>query len=77
MNYPHTTTTDPNAFTLWPYASEEELAVWAQAAGYAQQNNDIYLGDLDAAVAWGQSTTLPATTHDLQNIFVSTVALEI
>jgi hypothetical protein len=75
MNYSETTTTNPYAFTLWPDASEEELAVWAQAAGYSQENNDFSLGDLDAAFAWGQSAPLPAPTYNLQNIFVSTTAL--
>jgi hypothetical protein len=75
MNYSGTATTNPYAFTLWPDASEEELAVWAQAAAHSQENNDFSLGDLDSALAWGQSATLPATTYDLQNNFVSTTGL--
>ena len=73
MNYPHQATTDPNAFTLWPDASVEELAVWAQAAGYAQRTNNFSLDDLDTAVAWGQNAMLPATTYDFQNNFVSMI----
>jgi hypothetical protein len=78
MNYPHQTTTDPNAFSLWADPSEGELAVWAQAAGYAQQgltNNTFSFDGLDATVAWGQSATVPAATSELQNIFVSPSAL--
>ena len=77
MNYPHQTTTDPNAFTLWQDASEEELAVWADAAGYAQQNNNFAFENLDATLAWGQSADPPAATNELQNFLVSTVALGI
>ena len=77
MNYPHRATTGPNAFTLWPNASEVELAVWAQAAEYAQQTNNLSLDDLDSAVAWGQCATLPVTTYDLQHNFVSIIALGI
>jgi hypothetical protein len=69
MNYPHQTTTDPNAFALWPDASEEELAVWAQAAGYAQQNNTFDFENLDATVAWGQSAEPPAATYELPELF--------
>jgi len=42
--------------------------------------NDAFSFDgLDATAAWGQSATLPASTYDseLQNVFVSTPALEI
>ena len=84
MSYPQTATTDPYAFSLWPDASEEELAVWAQAAGYAQQGltvtGDTFSFDgLDTTAAWGRSSTLPASTYDseLQNIFVSAPALGI
>jgi len=63
----NTVTADPYAFLLWPDASapgEEEMAVWAQAAGYAQQglevSSDNYPFDgLDATAVWGQSATLP------------------
>ena len=82
MSYPQTATTDPYAFSLWPDASEEELGVWAQAAGYAQQeltNGAFSFDGLDTTAAWGQNSTLPALTYDseLQNILVSTAALEI
>ncbi|KAN0137812.1 hypothetical protein V8E53_004296 [Lactarius tabidus] len=69
MNYSGTATTNPYDFTLWPNASEEELAVWAQAAAHSQANNGFSLGDLDDALVWGQNATLPATAYDLQNKF--------
>ena len=56
--------------------------MWAQAAGYAQQeltNGAFSFDGLDGTAAWGQSSTLPAPTYDseLPNIFVSTAVLEI
>ena len=59
MNYPNT---DLSAFSLWPDApavGEEEMAVWAQTAGYAPKRLDegIPLDILDATLAWGPSGT--------------------
>ncbi|KAI9465608.1 hypothetical protein BJY52DRAFT_596180 [Lactarius psammicola] len=74
MNHPHTATTDPYAFSLWPDAaasSEEETRLWAQTAGYAQTGftSDKFSFDgLDATAAWGQSATLPAAAYGLENI---------
>ena len=81
MNYPQrTSTTDPNAFSLWPDApaSGEETAVWAGAVGYAQLGfigDSFAFGDLDSTTAWGQSATLPTAVYGLLN--VSTRALRI
>ena len=79
----HTATTDdPYAVSLWPDTSTsgEEMIMWAQAAGYAQQgltSDNFSFDTLDAAV-WGQSATLPAAPFGLQNIsLVSIPALGI
>ena len=78
MNYPNTAPADLSALSLWPDApatSEEETALWAQVAGYAQPGLDegIPLDILDATLAWGQSGT-SSTELDLQNNFVSIFA---
>jgi hypothetical protein len=78
MNYPNTTPADLSALSLWPDApavTEEEMAVWAQAAGYAQPGLDegIPLDILDATLAWGRSGTSSAE-FDFQNNFVSIFA---
>ncbi|KAH9080658.1 hypothetical protein EDB83DRAFT_2310838 [Lactarius deliciosus] len=79
MNYPHTSATDPYAFSFWPDAaasSEEETMAWAQAAGYTQpglSTDNFSFGDLDA---WGQSSALPAaplSTSDIDWVFGDTV----
>jgi hypothetical protein len=78
MSYPQTATTDPYAFALWPDASEEELAVWAQAAGYAQSElaGDTFSFDgLDATATQGQSPTLPTAAYGPHNPFVSAITL--
>jgi hypothetical protein len=76
MNYPNTAPADLSAFSLWPDApvvGEEEMAVWAQAAGYAQPElaEGIPLDIIDATLAWGQSGTAFAEPLDFQNNFVS------
>lgn len=79
MNYPNTTPADLSAFSLWPDApvvSEEEMAIWAQAAGYAQPGlaEGIPLDIIDATLALGQSGTAFAEPLDFQNNFVSIFA---
>jgi hypothetical protein len=77
MNYPDTATADLSAFSLWPHAlaaSEEEMAVWAQPADYAQPGpavEGIPFDILDAVMAWGQSRTSPAETLGFENNLVS------
>jgi hypothetical protein len=77
MNYPDTVPADLSAFSLWPdavAASEEEMAMWAQAAGYAQPGftfENVPLDDLDATLTWGQSSTTPGEIFDFQNNSVS------
>jgi hypothetical protein len=76
MNYPDTTPADLSAFSLWPdaTATSEEMATWAQAAGYAQPGFDlenIPLDVLDATLAWGQNNTTPAEIFNFQNNPVS------
>lgn len=77
MSYPQATTTDSYTFALWPDASEEELAVWAQAAEYALQEltGDALSFGLDATAVWGQSSTLPAAAYGPHNPFVSAIPL--
>ena len=78
MNFPHTATTDdPLGFLLWPDAStlgEEEMMMWAQTAGYAQQgitSDSFSFNGLDSTAAWGESATLPTATYGHQNTFVN------
>ena len=76
MNYSNTTPVDLSAFSQWsdaPIASEEEMALWAQAAGYSQPAFDegIPQDILDDTLAWVQSGTNFAEPFDLQNNFVS------
>jgi hypothetical protein len=74
MNYPNTTQVDLSPFSLWP--DEEEMAMWAQAAGYAHPGLDegIPLDILDATLAWGQSGTTFAEPFDFENNFVGIFA---
>ncbi|KAI9465107.1 hypothetical protein BJY52DRAFT_1209922 [Lactarius psammicola] len=73
MSYPHTATTDPYAFPLWPDASaaSEEMMAWAMADGSAQPGPNVgnfYLNELlDTTLAWEQSGTTPAEIPDFQN----------
>lgn len=73
MSYIHNSTTDPSTFSLWPddsATSEEEMAMWAQPAGYAQPGftfKNYPLDVLDATLAWGQGGTIPAEISDFQN----------
>lgn len=80
MNYPHIATTDLYTFSLWPDSSEQVM-VWPQIVGYAQQgftNDNFSFGDLDVTAAWGQSATPTTETYGLQNTSrVSTAALRI
>lgn len=82
MNYHNTAPADLSAFSLWPDASTvsgEEMAPWAQAAGYAQPGlvaENILLDDLDATLAWGQRGMTPAEPFDFQNNFVSAFTFE-
>jgi hypothetical protein len=50
MSYPQIATTNPYAFALWPDHSEEELAVWTQAAGYVPRG---ITSDNISQDAWG------------------------
>jgi hypothetical protein len=78
MNYPDTVPADLSAFSLWPdatAASEEEMAMWAQAVGYAQPGfnfENIPLDVLDDTLTGGQSGTTPAGVSDYQDNSVST-----
>ena len=79
MNYPNAAPVDLSGFSLWPDApalDEEEMAVWDQAAGYAQPGlgDGIPLDILDATLAWGQSGTTFAEPSDFQNSFVGIFA---
>jgi hypothetical protein len=79
MNYSNTAPADLSASLLWPDApavGEEEMALWAQAAGYSQQGLDegIPLDILDATLAWGQSGTTFAELSDFRNNLVSIFA---
>ncbi len=80
MSYLHQATTDPYAFSIWPdaAASSEEMMVWARAARYAQPGRTVEnfsLDDLDATIAWGQSS--PTETYGSQRLSVSTFAFGI
>ncbi|KAI9449169.1 hypothetical protein BJY52DRAFT_1227927 [Lactarius psammicola] len=61
MNYPHTaTSTDPYAFSLWPEtvaSSEEEMMMWAQAAGGMVPAGDM----LSHGVSLADATTATDT----------------
>ena len=82
MNYHDTAPADLSTFSLWPEAptvSGEEMATWAQDAGYAEPGlvaENILFDDLDATLAWGQSGVIPSEPFDFQNNFVSTFTFE-
>ncbi|KAH9055712.1 hypothetical protein EDB87DRAFT_1834024 [Lactarius vividus] len=73
MNYPHTNTTEPYAFPLWPEAAaSEEIMAWAQATGCAQPGpgmENVYLDDLldTTALVSALSCMTPTEPFSFQN----------
>ena len=76
MNYPDAALADLSAFSHWPdaLAASEEIAAWAQPAGYAEPEVAIeaipfdILLVLDAILAWGQSRTSRTPQTNLVSI---------
>jgi hypothetical protein len=73
MNYYHTATTDPSAFSFWPDASTGEVMVSAQTVGRVKQgltNNNLISTVWVTQLLWDKAIRSPLRRTGIKTLLV-------